>query len=162
MDAITQVQGYVHALSTLFTHTIEHLRFNAPPVPLEAAKEPYPLESVEEKARLILKRIAEADVLMASLPPVCDEREQLAVIEALEKENKEAGERLAKAQAEAVLWQQRVSAVLQAASHHALATRSEQSSALLELSQQLQQLQQRLGSGVVKMETTEEDGKAPQ
>lgn len=64
-----------------------------------------------------------ADVLMASLPATfASEEEQLKTISLLEAQNAEAGERLAKAQAEATLWQQRVSSVLRQAAAAQLAS----------------------------------------
>lgn len=78
-----------------------------------------------DRAHQLFKRVLEADVLLASLPtelgPEAQKR-QLAQIAYLESYNEKAGQELADAQAEARLWQQRVSAVLQQAAACQLST----------------------------------------
>ena len=103
MDLITQIQTYVQTLSTLFAHTLEHLAVESPSVPAtENADSSFSGDSVEEKANMLFKRLAEADVLMGSLPSkLATEQEQLETIKKLETLNTAAGDRLAKAQQDA-------------------------------------------------------------
>lgn len=51
-------------------------------------------------------------MIIATLPTSYDEASQLRVLQELEEENQRAGQRLAAAQQEALVWQKRVSAVL--------------------------------------------------
>lgn len=82
--------------------------------------------AVSDRAHQLFKRVMEADVLLASLPPLVggaatlsQQMQQLAYLEVC---NQHAGEELAHAQEQAKLWQKRVSYVLQQAAAAQLRT----------------------------------------
>lgn len=88
MDLITQTQNYVHTLSSLLAHATEHIHQHAPPLPTSAAAvslpdgvplaptPEFPLEPIEEKSKMIFKRIADGMLTLIrpwslTLTPCC-------------------------------------------------------------------------------------------
>lgn len=59
VDTVTQIQNYVHTLSALFAHSVEHLQTQTPPMPTTAHPDDTPADAIEEKANVIFKRLLE-------------------------------------------------------------------------------------------------------
>jgi len=127
MDTITQIQVYVSTISQMFGNDIDRL-MHSPGISVAAAQsqdpkvifEPGYAELLDQKAEEVFKRIVEVDMIVAALPPSYDEEHQLRVLQELEEENRRAGERLAAAQEQVLVWQKRVSAVLKQSASHQL------------------------------------------
>jgi len=102
MDAITQVQNYVHTMATIFAHSVEQLHFGVPPAPKNVSPDSYDATAIEEKARLTAQRFSELDLLISSLPKEFKSAEQqFETISTLAAENQAALERLERAKADA-------------------------------------------------------------
>lgn len=96
--------------------------------PLFSGLQPGVEFAMTDRAHQLFKRIIEADVLLASLPSELGpdaQRKQMEQLAFLELYNQQAGRELEEAQAEAKIWQQRVTFILQQAAAGQLKTRQQ-------------------------------------
>jgi len=113
MDAITQIQSYLRALSALLCSNLEHLYYQSQPMPPNSTIDDIPSAELQERADQMFKLLSEVDLLLSALPEnFTSEDEQLDRLEQLSEQNQSAGERLLRAKELSKTWQRRVSKVL--------------------------------------------------
>lgn len=134
MDVLTQMHNYVGYLASYMASTLDHIHQHAPPiVPPSLSQHAIPLTtapatppapqldaafsaSLDERAHQLYKRLSELRTLAECLPAdVATEEEQLGVLAELNTESEAEQRRLEEVEAEARLWQARLSAALQEA-----------------------------------------------
>ena len=134
MDVVTQMHNYVGYLAGYMASTLDHLNQHAPPiVPPSLSQHAAPpnstpatppapqldaafAASLDERAHQLYKRLSELRTLAECLPAeMATEEEQLGVLAELNAESEAEQRQLEAVEAEARLWQARLSAALQEA-----------------------------------------------
>jgi hypothetical protein len=117
MDVVSQLQVYEKVLVDIASSTIANLHTqNNKPLAPDYDVQGFDTAPMEDRAKLLMSRVIEADALMASLPKdFASEEEQLEEMEQLEREDQELQVQLREALEKAQIYHSRVSAVLERA-----------------------------------------------